>query len=167
MIVRIFNWLFAMLFLTQMSSQAIASKIEYTETKTNYIGCGAAIDIAQFGIEKWYFSILGKFNLIEGRHNTISIRPTVLIDIDHFIFRVPLTFNLYITGEAQGNWRIDLFAGGGIGNDYHECNELYPIISGGLDIYLTSIALLFPGINMTIKKHDTDTEILLGLGFRL
>jgi hypothetical protein len=36
-----------------------------------------------------------------------------------------------------------------------------------VDIYWKAIALLLPGINMTIKKHDTDTEIVLGLGFRL
>lgn len=156
-----------MSFLTQMSSQAIASKIEYTETKTNYIGCGTTIDIAPFGIEKQYFSILGKFNFCEGNHITASIRPAVLIDIDHLIFRVPLTINLYILGGTRENWRIDLFAGCGIGNDYYKYNEIYPIISGGMDIYLTSIALLLPGINITIKEHDTDTEILLGLGFRL
>lgn len=167
MIVRIFSWLFVLLIATQMSSEAVASKIEYSEIKTNYIGCGTVIDITWSGIEKEYFSILGKFNFCEGKGITASIRPTILIDIDHLIFRVPLTLNLYIIGETEGNWRIELFAGGGIGNDYYDYNEICPIISGGVDIYWKSIALLLPGINMTIKKHDTDTEILLGLGFRM
>jgi hypothetical protein len=167
MIVRIYNLLFVLLFATQLSSEAVASKIEYSEIKTNYIGCGTVIDITRSGIEKEYFSILGKFNFYEGKDITASIRPTVLIDIDHLIYRIPLTLNLNISGEQRGNWKIDLFAGGGIGNDYYDYNEIYPIILGGVDIYWKSIALLLPGINMTIKKHDTDTEIVLGLGFRL
>jgi len=167
MTLRIYNWLFVLSLLTQVSSQAAASGIELPETKTHYIGCGTTIDIAQFGIEKSYLTILGKFNFYEGKFYTTSIRPTVSVDIDHFIFRVPLTFNLLVSGGARGNWRIDLFAGGGIGNDYLEVNEIYPILSGGLDIYWKSIALLIPGINTIIKKHDSDTEILMGLGFRL
>ena len=167
MILRIYTWLFVLSLLTQVSSQAAASGIELPETKTHYIGCGTTIDIAPYGIEKCYLTILGKFNFYVGKRYTASIRPTVSVDIDHLIFRVPLTFNILVSGGLRGDWRIDLFAGGGIGNDYLEANEIYPVLSGGLDIYWKSIALLMPGINTIIKKHDTDTEILMGLGFRL
>jgi hypothetical protein len=135
-----------------------------TETRSgsSYIGIGGNIGLTgDTSVGDGAFAVLSKIGLT----NYLSARPSVLIE-DDAVFMLPVTVDF--SGDEVPNAEFSLapYLGGGVAISTGQDNTVGALISGGLDIPLSSEFTANAGANVSFID-DTDVGLLLGVGYNL
>ncbi|MGL5940455.1 MAG: hypothetical protein ACRC2S_08725 [Waterburya sp.] len=135
-----------------------------TRSGSSYIGLGGNIGFdGETSIGKSSFAVISKIGLTD----SISFRPTALIE-DDATFTLPLTVDFF-SEEVEAldtGFSVAPYVGGGISLDTGEGDTVGIVVTGGLDIPISSDFTANAAAN--VKFIDsTDVGLLLGVGYNL
>jgi len=157
--------IFALLILL-ISLSATKAAMAAESSKAHYLAGGLIVDVAPYGVEKWDVAIFSKITLFRQNPIAFSVRPAFLAYPHTLLFRLPVTMDLYIAEHGQHKVPLILYLGMGAASLNTAEYRILPAFSGGMDIALGNHILLACGINVIMRSTDTDSEMLIGLGFR-
>jgi hypothetical protein len=135
-----------------------------TETRSgsSYIGIGGNIGLTgDTSVGDGAFAVLSKIGLTD----YLSARPSALIE-DDAVFLLPVTFDFSQDEVPNAEFSIAPYLGGGIAISTGQDDTVGALISGGLDIPLSSEFTANAGANVSFID-DTDVGLLLGVGYNL
>jgi hypothetical protein len=135
-----------------------------TETRSgsSYIGIGGNIGLSgETTVSQGAFAVISKI----GMTNYLSIRPSALIE-DNTVFLLPVTVDFSGDEVANAEFSIAPYLGGGLAISTARDDTVGGLISGGLDIPLSSEFTANAGVNVTFIDN-TDVGLLLGVGYNL
>lgn len=135
-----------------------------TETRSgsSYIGIGGNIGLSgDTSVGDGAFAVLSKIGLTD----YLSARPSALIE-DDAMFLLPVTFDFSQDEVPNVEFSIAPYLGGGIAISTGQDDTVGALISGGLDIPLSSEFTANAGANVSFID-DTDVGLLLGVGYNL
>ncbi|MGF1590677.1 MAG: hypothetical protein ACFCU7_15835 [Pleurocapsa sp.] len=131
-----------------------------TRSGSSYIGIGGNIGLSgDTSVGNGAFAVISKIGLTE----YLSARPGALIE-DDVTFLLPVTFDFSGDEVPNAEFSIAPYLGGGLAISTGEGDTLGLLISGGLDIPLSSQFTANAGANVTFI-NDTDVGLLLGVGY--
>lgn len=137
------------------------------EPRLNYIGVGGNIGIGgDSAIGEGSFVVYSKVELTRN----ISARPAIAIDDDPTIL-LPITYDFNFRtvnpgkGEPLKPFPVAPFIGGGLGIEASDDADVGPLITGGVDIPLSS-RITLTGTANVLFIDDTDVGLMLGVGYR-
>lgn len=133
-----------------------------TRSGPSYLGIGVNVGIGDNALGGGAFTILGKVGLTPN----LSVRPAVLIGED-LAFLVPLTYDFVPREAAEIEDRTISFApyvGGGFAISTGDDGGLGLLISGGVDVPLSSTFTATAGLNLAFID-DPSVGILIGVGY--
>ncbi|MFM2313665.1 MAG: hypothetical protein RLZZ04_2941 [Cyanobacteriota bacterium] len=93
----------------------------------------------------------------------LSARPSALID-DDAVFLLPVTFDFSGDEVPNAEFSIAPYLGGGLAISTGRDDTIGALISGGLDIPLSSEFTANAGVNVSFI-NDTDVGLTLGVGY--
>ena len=131
-----------------------------TRSSSSYIGIGGNIGLSgDTTIGNGAFAVISKIGLTD----YLSARPSALID-DDAVFLLPVTFDFSGDEVPNAEFSIAPYLGGGLAISTGRDDTIGPLISGGLDIPLSSEFTANAGANISFI-NDTDVGLLLGVGY--
>ncbi|MEN9567878.1 MAG: hypothetical protein RLZZ69_3074 [Cyanobacteriota bacterium] len=131
-----------------------------TRSSSSYIGIGGNIGLSgDTTIGNGAFAVISKIGLTD----YLSARPSALID-DDAIFLLPVTFDFSGDEVPNAEFSIAPYLGGGLAISTGRDDTIGPLISGGLDIPLSSEFTANAGANVSFID-DTDVGLTLGVGY--
>jgi hypothetical protein len=135
--------------------------------RLNYIGVGGNIGLGgDSAIGEGSFTVFSKVGLTRN----LSTRPAVAIDEDPTIL-LPLTYDFAsqtvdpIEGGPVDSLTISPYIGAGLGIEASDDADVGALITGGLDLPLSSEFMLNAAANV-LFLDDTDVGLMLGVGYR-
>jgi hypothetical protein len=135
-----------------------------TETRSgsSYIGIGGNIGLSgDTTIGEGSFTVISKIGLTD----YLSVRPAALVENDA-VFLLPLTVDFSQDEVPNTDFSIAPYLGGGLAISTGQDDTVGALISGGLDVPLSSEFTANAGVNVTFID-DTDVGLLLGVGYNL
>ncbi|MEB3338609.1 MAG: hypothetical protein VKJ46_14165 [Leptolyngbyaceae bacterium] len=134
--------------------------LEPSPTRTSYIGVGGNIGISggSSDVSRGGFTVLSKIGLT----NDLSVRPSVVFAEDAAIM-VPLTYDFAGLEEATGV-PIAPYIGGGVAISTGNNSEVGPLLSGGIDVPITTNLTATAALN-TSFFDTTDLGVFIGVGY--
>lgn len=135
-----------------------------TETRSSpsYIGIGGNIGLTgDTSVGNGAFAVISKIGLTD----YLSVRPSALIE-DDAMFLLPVTFDFSGDEVPNAEFSIAPYLGGGLAISTGRDNTVGALISGGLDIPLSSEFTANAGANVSFI-NDTNVGLLLGVGYNL
>ncbi|MEO0011872.1 MAG: hypothetical protein RLZZ535_261 [Cyanobacteriota bacterium] len=131
-----------------------------TRSGSSYVGIGGNIGLSgDTTIGNGAFAVISKIGLTD----YLSARPSALID-DDAVFLLPVTFDFSGDEVPNAEFSIAPYLGGGLAISTGRDDTIGPLISGGLDIPLSSEFTANAGANVSFI-NDTDVGLLLGVGY--
>lgn len=131
-----------------------------TRSGSSYIGIGGNIGFTgDTTVGKGAFAFISKIGLT----NYLSLRPSALIE-DNAVFLLPVTVDFSGDEVPNADFSIAPYLGGGLAISTGRDDTVGALISGGLDIPLSSEFTANAGVNVTFID-DTDVGLLLGVGY--
>jgi hypothetical protein len=131
-----------------------------TRSGSSYIGIGGNIGLSgDTTVGDGSFAVISKVGLT----NYLSARPSALIE-DDAVFLLPLTFDFSGDEVPNAEFSIAPYLGGGLAISTGRDDTVGALISGGLDVPLSSEFTANAGVNVTFID-DTDVGLLLGVGY--
>jgi hypothetical protein len=131
-----------------------------TRSGSSYIGIGGNIGLSgDTSVGNGAFAVISKIGLTD----YLSARPSALIE-DDAMFLLPVTFDFSGDEVPNAEFSIAPYLGGGIAISTGQDDTICPLISGGLDIPLSSEFTANAGANISFI-NDTDVGLLLGVGY--
>jgi hypothetical protein len=131
-----------------------------TRSSSSYIGIGGNIGLSgDTTIGNGAFAVISKIGLTD----YLSARPSALIDNDA-VFLLPVTFDFSGDEVPNAEFSIAPYLGGGLAISTGRDDTIGALISGGLDIPLSSEFTANAGANISFI-NDTDVGLLLGVGY--
>ena len=131
-----------------------------TRSSSSYIGIGGNIGLSgDTTVGEGSFAVISKIGLTD----YLSARPSALIK-DDAVFLLPLTFDFSGDEVPNADFSIAPYLGGGLAISTGRDDTVGALISGGLDIPLSSEFTANAGANVTFID-DTDVGLLLGVGY--
>lgn len=131
-----------------------------TRSGSSYIGIGGNIGLSgDTTIGNGAFAVISKIGLTD----YLSARPSALID-DDAVFLLPVTFDFSGDEVPNAEFSIAPYLGGGLAISTGSGDTLGALISGGLDIPLSSEFTANAGANVSFI-NDTDVGLTLGVGY--
>lgn len=135
-----------------------------TETRSSpsYIGIGGNIGLTgDTSVGNGAFAVISKIGLTD----YLSVRPLALIE-DDAMFLLPVTFDFSGDEVPNAEFSIAPYLGGGLAISTGRDNTVGALISGGLDIPLSSEFTANAGANISFV-NDTNVGLLLGVGYNI
>jgi len=130
-----------------------------TRSGPNYFGVGANFGVSgNSDLGGTSFAIISKLGLTD----VISVRPSVLILRNFATILLPATFDLPIQ-QSFADFRFAPYLGGGLAINTGSNSSIGPMITGGVDIPLSSVFTINVAANLAFLR-TTDLGILVGLG---
>jgi hypothetical protein len=130
-----------------------------TRSGSSYVGIGGNIGLSgDTGVGDGAFAIISKIGLTR----SFSARPSVLINDDE-VFTIPLTIDFNGNQLPLTDVNVSPYLGGGLAISTEDDNTIGGLITGGLDIPLTSQFTANTSINVGFFD-DTDVGLQLGAG---
>ena len=131
-----------------------------TRSGPSYLGVGANFGLTGGSdLGGTSFAIVSKLGLTE----VISVRPTVLILRDFATILLPVTYD-FAPQQTFGDLQFSPYIGGGIAINTGSNSSVGPMITGGLDIPLSSRFTINVAANLAFLR-TTDLGILIGIGY--
>lgn len=131
-----------------------------TRSSSSYIGIGGNIGLSgDTTVGEGSFAVISKIGLTD----YLSARPSALIK-DDAVFLLPATFDFSGDEIANAEFSIAPYLGGGLAISTGRDDTVGALITGGLDIPLSSEFTANAGANVTFID-DTDVGLLLGVGY--
>lgn len=131
-----------------------------TRSGSSYIGIGGNIGLSgDTSVGNGSFAVISKIGLT----NTISVRPSVLIE-DDTAFLIPITVDFSQDRVSNAEFNIAPYLGGGLAFSTGRDDTVGLLISGGLDIPISSEFTGNAGVNVSFID-DTDVGVVLGVGY--
>ena len=131
-----------------------------TRSSSSYIGIGGNIGLSgDTTVGDGSFAVISKIGLTD----YLSVRPSALIR-DDAVFLVPLTVDFSGDEVPNAEFRIAPYLGGGLAISTGRDDTVGALISGGLDVPLSSEFTANAGANVSFID-DTDVGLLLGVGY--
>jgi hypothetical protein len=131
-----------------------------TRSGSSYIGIGGNIGFTgDTSVGKGAFAAISKIGLT----NFLSLRPSAIIE-DNAVFLLPITVDFSRDDVPNADFSVAPYLGGGLAISTGRDDTVGPLISGGLDIPLSSEFTANAGVNVTFID-DTDVGLLLGVGY--
>ncbi|HEY9767176.1 MAG TPA: hypothetical protein V6C71_01555 [Coleofasciculaceae cyanobacterium] len=131
-----------------------------TRSGSSYIGIGGNIGLSgDTTVGNGSFAVISKIGLT----NYLSARPSALIE-DDAVFLLPVTFDFSGDEVPNAEFSIAPYLGGGLAISTGRDDTVGALISGGLDIPLSSEFTANAGVNVSFID-DTDVGLLLGVGY--
>jgi hypothetical protein len=133
-----------------------------TETRSgsSYIGIGGNIGLSgDTSVGDGAFAVISKIGLTD----YLSARPSALIE-DDAMFLLPVTFDFSQDEVPNADFSIAPYLGGGIAISTGQDDTIGALISGGLDVPLSSEFTANAGANVSFID-DTDVGLTLGVGY--
>lgn len=130
-----------------------------TRSGSSYFGIGGNIGLGgNTGVGDEAFTVISKIGLTR----SFSVRPSALIN-DEEVFMIPLTIDF--NGNELPLTKVDVspYLGGGLAISTEDDNTIGGLVTGGLDIPLTSQFTANTSINVGFFD-DTDVGLQLGVG---
>jgi hypothetical protein len=133
-----------------------------TRSSPSYIGIGGNIGLTgDTSVGNGAFAVISKIGLTD----YLSARPSALIE-DDAMFLLPVTFDFSGDEVPNAEFSIAPYLGGGIAISTGQDNTVGALISGGLDIPLSSEFTANAGANISFV-NDTNVGLLLGVGYNI
>ncbi len=125
------------------------------------VSAGCLVDVAPFGIEKYYLTIQGEYSY--GGTFSVGVKPLFAFRTDSQSVRLPLClwFTFY-----KGNTGILFYGYGGGGAEYYIAGEhkmFSPFLTGGLKAEFNWFYVDIPAA-MVFRKGNTDSDISINAG---
>lgn len=131
-----------------------------TRSSSSYIGIGGNIGLSgDTTVGEGSFAVISKIGLTD----YLSARPSALIK-DDAVFLLPATFDFSGDEVPNAEFSIAPYLGGGLAISTGRDDTVGALITGGLDIPLSSEFTDNAGANVTFID-DTDVGLLLGVGY--
>lgn len=131
-----------------------------TRSSSSYIGIGGNIGLSgDTTVGEGSFAVISKIGLTD----YLSARPSALIK-DDAVFLLPATFDFSGDEVPNAEFSIAPYLGGGLAISTGRDDTVGALITGGLDIPLSSEFTANAGANVTFID-DTDVGLLLGVGY--
>ncbi len=131
-----------------------------TRSGSSYIGIGGNIGLSgDTSVGNGAFAVISKIGLTD----YLSARPSALIE-DDAVFLLPVTFDFSGDEVPNAEFSIAPYLGGGLAISTGRDDTVGALISGGLDIPLSSEFTANAGANVSFID-DTDVGLLLGVGY--
>jgi hypothetical protein len=131
-----------------------------TRSGSSYIGIGGNIGLSgDTTIGNGAFAVISKIGLTD----YLSARPSALIE-DDAVFLLPVTFDFSQDEVPNAEFSIAPYLGGGLAISTGQDDTISPLISGGLDVPLSSEFTANAGANISFID-DTDVGLTLGVGY--
>lgn len=131
-----------------------------TRSSSSYIGIGGNIGLSgDTTVSEGAFAVISKIGLTD----YLSARPSALIK-DDAVFLLPATFDFSQDEIPNAEFSIAPYLGGGLAISTGRDDTVGALITGGLDIPLSSEFTANAGANVTFID-DTDVGLLLGVGY--
>jgi hypothetical protein len=130
-----------------------------TRSGSSYFGLGGNIGLSgDHGVGDGAFAVISKIGLTR----SFSVRPSAVIN-DEEVFMIPLTIDFNGNQFPLTEVNISPYLGGGLAISTEDDNTIGGLITGGLDIPLTSQFTANTSINVGFFD-DTDVGLQLGAG---
>jgi hypothetical protein len=139
-------------------------------TRQHCIGCEVIFDISPYLVDKVYFNIYSKINLIEFDYLAFSFRPSLGFTRDFLRFRLLLSADFLSFKNKKHEKVAALFLGGGLGGE--EIVQEYTIVGtmiAGLDLYLNRLLMVMLGSEILFYhrlRFESDTGLMVSVGIR-
>jgi len=131
-----------------------------TRSGPSYFGVGANFGLTgRSDLGGTSFAVISKLGLTE----TISVRPTVLILRDFATILLPVTYD-FAPQQPFGDFQFSPYLGGGVAIDTGSNSSTGLLITGGIDIPLSSAFTINVAANLAFLR-TTDLGILVGIGY--
>lgn len=131
-----------------------------TRSGSSYFGLGGNIGLSgDTGVGDEAFAVISKIGLTR----SFSARPGALIN-DEEVFMIPLTIDFNGNELPLTEVNVSPYLGGGLAISTEDDNTIGGLITGGLDIPLTSQFTANTSINVGFFD-DTDVGLQLGAGW--
>jgi len=140
--------------------EPVLTPVETYPTRTSFIGVGGNIGITgnSSDISRGGFTILSKIAMTRD----ISVRPGVVFNEDVAV-TVPVTYDIGNLQESIG-FPIAPYIGGGVAFSTGNNSQVGPLLSGGIDVPITSTLTATAGVNSAFFD-TTDLGVFLGVGY--
>ena len=130
-----------------------------TRSGPSYFGVGANFGISgNSDLGGTSFAVISKLGLTD----VISARPSVLILRNFATILLPATYDFPIQ-QPFADFRFSPYLGGGLAINTGSNSSIGPMITGGVDIPLSSVFTINVAANLAFLR-TTDLGILVGLG---
>ena len=130
-----------------------------TRSGPSYFGVGANFGISgNSDLGGTSFAFISKLGLTD----VISVRPSVLILRNFATILLPATYDLPIQ-QPFADFRFAPYLGGGLAINTGSNSSIGPMITGGIDIPLSSVFTINVAANLAFLR-TTDFGILVGIG---
>lgn len=144
---------------TETIAQVIAPG-RTTRSGPSYIGVGGNIGITgDTTINEGAFAVISKIGLTQN----FSVRPAALIG-DNTVFLIPVTIDFAQADVGTNQLNIAPYIGGGVAVSTGRDSTVGALISGGVDVPLSSQITATAGVNIGFID-ETDVGVLLGVGY--
>ncbi|MBE9126158.1 MULTISPECIES: hypothetical protein [unclassified Coleofasciculus] len=135
----------------------------------SYIGVGGNIGLSDEDDEDEGETALGEpgfvINSKIGLTPTLSVRPSVIFG-DDVVFMIPLTYDFAIpTEDPFEPVRVAPFAGGGLILSTDDNNNIGFLVTGGVDVPISSSFVANASLNVGFIEDTTDFGLILGVGY--
>ncbi|AUT01690.1 hypothetical protein CLI64_15585 [Nostoc sp. CENA543] len=131
-----------------------------TRSGASYIGVGGNIGITgNTRVGESSFSVISKIGLTRN----LSVRPAALVG-DNTVFLVPLTVDFPQENLETTQLRVAPYIGGGVAISTGRDSTVGALITGGVDVPLSSQITATGGVNVSFID-ETDVGISVGVGY--
>jgi hypothetical protein len=130
-----------------------------TRSGSSYVGIGGNLGLSgDTGLGDGAFAVISKIGLTR----SFSARPSVVINDDE-VFMIPITIDFNGNQFPSTDVNVSPYIGGGLAISTEDDNTIGGLITGGLDVPLTSQFTANASVNVGFF-NDTDVGLQLGAG---
>ncbi|PZO38450.1 MAG: hypothetical protein DCF19_16125 [Pseudanabaena frigida] len=131
-----------------------------TRSGPSFLGVGANFGLSGDGnVGDRSLVIISKLGLTE----TISVRPSLLLLRDFVTVLLPVTYD-FSPQEPFGDFKFSPYLGGGVAINTGSTNSYGLLLTGGVDIPLSSVFTINVAANLAFL-NSTDLGIVVGIGY--
>ncbi|MEP0881592.1 hypothetical protein NDI49_08530 [Trichocoleus sp. ST-U3] len=131
-----------------------------TRSGPSYIGVAGNIGLGgDTTLSEGAFAVISKIGLTRN----LSVRPAALFG-DNTVFLVPLTYDFPSQGVEQIRYRVAPYIGGGVAISTGDDSTIGALITGGVDVPLSSQFTATAGVNVGFVD-ETEVGLLIGVGY--
>jgi hypothetical protein len=131
-----------------------------TRSGSSYVGIGGNIGLSgDTGLGDGAFAVISKIGLTR----SFSVRPSAVINDDELLM-IPVTIDFSGNLFPSTDVTVSPYIGGGLALSTEDDNTIGGLVTGGVDIPLTSQFTANAGVNVGFFD-DTDVGLQLGAGY--
>ncbi len=132
-----------------------------TRSGSSYIGVGGNIGLGgETGIGEGSFSVISKIGLTRN----LSARPAVLFGDDVTVL-LPVTLDFPVEDLEITRFNVAPYIGGGAIISAGDDSDVGILLTGGLDVPITTQFTATAGVNVGFVDDDTDVGVMVGVGY--